>query len=36
VGVKFGLSLRELPRLRLLENEVLRKIFEKNLGDVTG
>ena len=28
----WSLALRELPRLRVLENEVLRKIFEQKLG----
>ena len=32
----WSLALKELPRLGVLESEVLRKIFEQKLGDVTG
>jgi hypothetical protein len=36
MGVKSGLSLRKAHRLRVFENRVLRKIFGRKRGEVTG
>jgi len=36
MGVKSGLSLRKAHKLRVFENRVLRKIFGRKRGEVTG